>query len=333
MKKALLLITALITVSIYSFSQKFESRHFTVQKLADGVYAAIAKNGGYAICNAGIIDMGDGVVIIDPFMSPQAAEDLKSAATKLTGKSVKYVVNSHYHNDHIGGNQVFVGAKFITTSTTKSLIEKIHPEEISEHKISAPLQLEKIKNKNTAGMTPHEKEEHLMWKGYYEALVYSVDSLKTILPDLTFDKKTNLSGTKRSLQLLTYGTGHTESDLILYIPKEKIVFTGDLLFIKNHPWLGDGNTEKWKSYLDSIVALHPKILIPGHGPAGSVADIDTMKMYFESIEKIAKNCHDKGVLPENETSLKSLPPFQEWFLSVFFRPNIIRLYNKIYRKQ
>lgn len=72
---------------------------------ADGVYAAIYIPGGYSICNGGIIDLGDATLVFDPFMSQDATSELKKTAESLTGHSVTYVVNSHYHNDHIGGTR------------------------------------------------------------------------------------------------------------------------------------------------------------------------------------------------------------------------------------
>ena len=93
-------------------------RHLEIQKITDGVYAAIHRNGGHGICNAGIIDLGDATVIFDCMLTPAAALELKDAAKELTGREAKYVVNSHYHNDHIRGNQVFTNATIISTNKT-----------------------------------------------------------------------------------------------------------------------------------------------------------------------------------------------------------------------
>jgi cyclase len=320
-------------INLCAYTQTFQSKHFSIQKLTDGVYAAIAKNGGYAICNAGIVDLGDATLIFDTFMSPEAAADLKKAASQLTGHPIKYVINSHYHNDHIGGNQIFDGADIISTEYTRELIAINQPEEIADSKISAPLQLEKIKNIDTSTMTPHEFEEYIMWKGYLEAIVTSIDSLKTILPNLTFNDRLLLYGTKRQVQLLSYGEGHTKSDLFLYLPDEQLAFLGDLLFIQNQPWLSDGDPDKWKTYLDSIALLNVKTLIPGHGPIGTVSDIEPMILYMQNVNEVATSYYKKGILPQNDATLKSPPPFDTWTLSNFYKPNIISVYNCISKKK
>ncbi|MEO6190141.1 MAG: MBL fold metallo-hydrolase [Saprospiraceae bacterium] len=332
MKKLTFLTALLFILSFCSSAQTFQSKHFIIQKLAEGVYAAIATNGGYAICNAGIIDLGDATLIFDPFMTPEAALDLKKASQQLTGHAVTYVVDSHFHNDHIGGNQVFKGATIISTERTREMIAKFQPEEIAEDKTSAPLQLEKIKNKDKTTMTPHELEENIMWKGYFEALVTSNDSLKTILPDVTFIDQLMVHGTKRSVQLLTYGEGHTESDLFLYLPGEQIAFLGDLLFVQNQPWLGDGDPDKLKVYLDSIAMLNIKTYVPGHGPVGTVTDIEQMKLYIQSVNETATTYYKSGTTPQKDTTLKSPPPFDTWFLSNFYKPNVISAYKRMSKK-
>ncbi len=333
MKRITLLTALLFSISFFSYGQTFYSKHFTILKLADGIYSAISKNGGYAICNAGMVDLGDATLIFDPFMVPEAAEDLKKASQLLTGHKVKYVINSHFHNDHIGGNQVFDYAEIISTEITRELIAKFQPEEIADDRTAAPLQLDKIRNINTLAMSPHELEENIMWSGYYEAMVKYNDSLKIILPEITFNDRLILHGTKRTVLLLSYGAGHTESDLFLYLPDEQIAFLGDLLFIQNQPWLGDGDPEKWKTYLDSIGHLNLKILVPGHGPVGTVSNIDSMKLYFESIKNAAIAYYKKGILPENDLTLKSPPPWDNWFLSNFYRPNVISEYTRLYKSK
>ena len=100
------------------------SPHFTIHELAQGVFAAIATRGGAAISNSGIIDLGDSTLIYDTFLTPQAAKDLRTAAIELTGRDPEIIVNSHYHNDHIWGNQVFSPqARIISTSQTRQLIQ------------------------------------------------------------------------------------------------------------------------------------------------------------------------------------------------------------------
>lgn len=323
----------LLLLPLFSFAQQSGSKQFSIQKLSDGVYAAIATNGSHAICNAGIIDLGNATLIFDPFMTPEAAEDLKKAAEQLTGHQVKCIVLSHYHNDHIGGCQVFPGALIISTEQTRDLIAKYQPEEIADDKLNAPKALARTMMEDTSKMTAHEKEEHIMWMGYYEALVTSSDSLKVVLPDKTFTDEMMIQRNNFPINLISHGTGHTPSDLILYLPQQKIVFAGDLLFINNQPWLGDGNPDQWSKYLDQIALLHPKTVVPGHGPLGTTNDFNAMKEYFKTVKDTATAYHQRNMNPENEKKISSPAPYNGWFLSNFFRPNVIGEYQRLFKKQ
>ena len=332
MKKHLFLRSLFFCFPLCSFGQYFQSVHFTIQKCADGVYAVIAKNGQHAYSNAGIVDLGDATLVFDTFMSPDAASDLEKAAVQLTGHKVTYVVNSHFHVDHIAGNQLFDKALIISTEGTRNLILKYQLKEITDNGKAALLQLDTFNRKNTSTMSPVELGEHLFWKAYWDVIAKYHDSLRTVLPNLTFDNKLILHGTKRTVELLTYGKGHTESDLFLYLPMDQIAFVGDLLFIQFQPWTGDGDPEMWATYLDSIARLNVKILVPGHGPVGTVASIDSTKLFFKMLKETAMDYHKSGTLPENDLNLKTPAPFDKWFLSSMYRDNLIAEYNRLYRK-
>src|SRR5882724_3560786 len=163
------------------------SKHFNLKQLAPGIWAAIQNdNYGHAICNAGIVDLGDKTVVFDPFMTPEAARDLKETAEYLTGRKVTLVIDSHYHNDHIRGNQVFVpGANIISTEWTRNIMAASEKEEQEwEKKNAAGRALaEKEKLKKAADS---EKQDLIMWIGYYEGINKSLPELKITVPDIAF---------------------------------------------------------------------------------------------------------------------------------------------------
>src|SRR5512143_2185534 len=108
-----------------------ESSHFSVYELSDGIFAAIAVEGGAAVSNAGILDLGDRTLVFDTFLTPQAGYDLRLAAQQLTGREPELVINSHYHNDHIWGNQAFgPQTLFVSTAQTLDLMRTSGAEEL-----------------------------------------------------------------------------------------------------------------------------------------------------------------------------------------------------------
>jgi len=88
------------------------------------------------------------------------------------------------------------------------------------------------------------------------------------LPDLTFENEKSLDGATRKVQLKSKGKGHTESDLVLYLPEDKILYSGDLVFNNCHPYLGHGYPDEWKNWLNNILTLEVNTVVPGHGKLG-----------------------------------------------------------------
>ena len=100
-----------------------EPKHFRIEQVADGVYAAINRQDGWAIGNAGIVNIGDTTVVFDTTLTPASAAELRDSAEYLTGHPVSLVINSHYHNDHTWGNMEFMpGSLFISSSVTRELM-------------------------------------------------------------------------------------------------------------------------------------------------------------------------------------------------------------------
>ncbi|MFJ8529160.1 MBL fold metallo-hydrolase [Bacillus sp. NPDC094106] len=114
--------------------KEYFSEHFEVEKLEDGIYVAIAKEGGGSLANAGFIDMGNQTIIFDTFQTQQAAVDLKKVAEEITRHSISWVINSHWHGDHIRGNQVFESCNIISSHKTYEQMAEIHPSRIDKQK-------------------------------------------------------------------------------------------------------------------------------------------------------------------------------------------------------
>lgn len=281
----------------------FSSRHFTIEKLGNGVYAAIATNGGYAICNAGIVDLGDATLVMDPFMTPEAARDLKKAAEKLTGHSVRYVINTHFHNDHTGGNEVFAAATIISTQAALRHMRKELPPELEDNRKHASDKAASFHQKDRKNMSALELEEHVLWEAYYDGLAKSVGTLKLCYPQMCFTDSMVIHGSKRDVQLYDCGKAHSEGDLLMFLPEDKILFTGDVLFIGCHPWIGDGDPAHWDSVLQNIQQGEVAMIIPGHGRSGKKEDVAPLRQYFLDLRATAQQYRREGRNPHGDKAL------------------------------
>jgi cyclase len=311
-----------------------ESKHFQLQRLADGVYAAVASERGHAICNAGIIDTGDRTIVFDTFISPDPAKDLLRAAKRLTPQNVIRVVNSHYHNDHIRGNQVFPpDVDILSTATTLEGITHKEPEEIKWEKENIPKALVDTKSKLRLEKDPKRRRALTLSSVYYEAILKSHPKLVTRLPNITFEGSLTMHGTRRRVELLTFA-GHTDSDLVLYLPDDKIAFMSDLLFVNYHPYLPGCSPELFRKSLREVGKLGVQTLVPGHGPVGSPSDLTLLDEYIQTLESIARNMVKRGESPEEIRLQPVPPPFNDWsqFFEDLFAMNLCFLIKYVSQK-
>jgi len=305
-----------------------ESKHFQIEPLVDGVYAAIASEQGYASCNAGIIDIGDRTILFDTFLTPKAARDLLKVAEQLTSNKITHVINSHEHNDHIRGNQVFGSdVDIISTALTREAIARNEPKNIKLEKETIHKEIIDAQSKLDAEKDPKRRRELAFLISEMQDVSKSHCELKTRLPNVTFEHRLIMHGTNRTVELLPLA-GHTKSDIIVYLPKERIAFMGDLLFVNIHPYLASGSPEQWKQSLAEVEALGVEIAVPGHGPVGKSADLSAMLQYIQSLESIVVNMMKSGKSSE-QASFEPIPtPFDTWLcIEDFFVTNLKFLYK------
>ena len=306
------------------------SKHFTLQQVAESVYAAIATDGGAAICNAGIIDLGEQVVVFDTFLTPQAARDLRQAAINLFGRTPQIIVDSHWHNDHIWGNQVFANeAQILSSRRTRQLIASEGPKEVEQFTANAAQQLVSYQAQYKNASDEQRYQLKLML-GYYEGLAEAMPHLSLCLPSVTFDQRLTLHGTKRSAELISFEGAHTASDTVLYLPQEGVLFMSDLLFIDFHPYLGDGDPQGQQAALHELIQMEAKCFVPGHGPLGTRDDVQLLVEYIDYCTETAKALVDEGDGYEGKIAgLKIAERYQHWKLAYFFSTNISFLCKRL----
>lgn len=318
-----LFVVLIITTGTYSFSQSFDSPHFTLERIGDGIYAAIHRSGGQAICNAGIVDLGEEVLVFDSFLSTAAARDLKQAIIELTGKPVRWLVNSHSHNDHIRGNQVFApGASIISSSEIRDYLLKRGKEEAEEEQSYAPGRLVFYQLELQESKTEEEEQLARMWLGYFEAMVETYPDLVITPPDVVFKDTITFYGSKRSATLIEFQHGHMESDIVLYLPFEQILFSGDLVFIGMHPYLADGDPSGLKQTLEALLEWPIKTIVPGHGDVGDKEDIQAMIQYIDMAESMAGELKLQGKTPDDLDVAEIPEPYRDWKFLMFYKANL-----------
>jgi len=310
-----------------------ESRHFVVERLDDGIFAVIHREKGWAIANSGIIDLGEQSLVFDTFLTVQAATDLRIVAEQLTGNPVRVVINSHYHNDHIWGNQVFDSRTHIISSAeTRHLITTKGKVEYDWYKENSATRLKELQSEFANEEDEDRRTDISLWISYYQGLVETFPKLSVRLPNVTFSDRMNIHGADKEIELISFKGGHTGSDTILHVPSKRILFTSDLLFVGCHPYLADGDPSNLISTLDEINKLEPKILVPGHGPVGTKEDLNLMMEYILHCDQTTKNIIEEGKKEKDISNYPIPEKFSSWNHSNFYTANLSYFYEQ-YRSE
>ena len=310
------------------------SDHFELHQIAEGVYAAIAIEGGAAYSNAGLIDLGDRTLIFDTFETPIAADDLKSAAEQLTGRPASCIIISHAHDDHWLGNQVFADhTPIISTHETRAEMSE-RAEDIKDLQEN-PFELEeeiqefkvRLESETDERMRASINNSILRYR-------YALDMLPTLelrLPNQTFDSQLIFHGSQRSAELRTSGEGHTISDCYLILPEEKIVFMGDLGFFQCQPFMAFCNPEAWQAQLEGFEGSHFELFVPGHGPLGTKADLALQKRYITVLEGMVGRIVKEGGSVEDALQISLPEPFDAWLSGGMtrFEANVRSSYERL----
>ncbi len=209
--------------------------------------------------NAGIIVGQEGVVVVDTLATAKEAREMINDVRKITKKPIRYVVNSHTHFDHCFGNSEFAkeGAIIISHENGKVSLMKWGEKLIGI-----------VKN---MGMTDE-----------------LLEGTKISYPSVTFNDRLQIDLGDIVVDLYYIAPNHSTDNIIVYIQKEKVLFTGDILFTNFHSYIGSADLDGWKKNLDYIIRLDVDKIIPGHGPLSNKKDISDMKDYLITFDKNAK---------------------------------------------
>ena len=224
---------------------------FVLQKIGDGVWAAIVNDQGAAGGNAGFVIGDDGVAVIDTFQDPQPAKLLLAEIRKLTPKPIRFVVNTHYHLDHVNGNDVFAAAGATI---------------VAHRNVRAWIRTENVKMLDPP-VTAAKKAR--------------VASLT--MPTIVHDGHVDLYLGSRRL-VVRYYPGHTGGDSVVSVPDARVVFCGDMLWKDHVPNLIDATTSAWIQSLDTMgKEFQGYVWIPGHGGVANAQDVATFRKYLADL--------------------------------------------------
>jgi glyoxylase-like metal-dependent hydrolase (beta-lactamase superfamily II) len=264
------------------------SNLFNLQKVADGVFFAMAHPQAQVNCNAAIFVRSKDVVVVDAHSKPSAASSLIAQIKReVTTKPVRYVINTHFHWDHIQGNHAYVagGGKvdIIATSATKKLMQDLSLSRLKESLDLVPKQIDALRQRAAHSKSAPEKAFCAGQIHQYEAYQAELKDFKLELPTITFDGSYQLTDPAFDLHLGFHGHAHTAGDVFVHCPQARTLATGDA----SHGWLPfmrDSFPHQWPHTVDQVEQIDFKYTIGGHGPLQSDHTVMTcQRNYIEEL--------------------------------------------------
>ncbi len=323
-----------------------------IQALGHDVYAAIrtapiglAQNG-----NSLFVVNDSDVVVVDAQFTRAATLENIAALRRITHKPVSYVLNTHWHDDHVAGNQVyqdsFPGVKFLATAQTRAdLIALGRPNRTGTVE-NAPPAVEHYARLLAMGLgidslpaSELEKKSVTSALAIMRQYVAESGGFREVLPDSMTGRSITLRRGRRVIELHWFGRGNTRGDLVTWLPQEKIVSTGDLI-VAPIPFGFNAYPSEWIAVLDSVAALGPAILVPGHGPVmRDLTYLRTVQQALQAAREGTRAAVERGVTAQD---VQRAVPLDDWrvrmaddekWLNTLFRqffkgPVVARLYEE-----
>ena len=291
---------------------------FDIVKVADGVHAAVAAPAYKVNSNTAIIESEDGLVVVDTHSKPSAARAIIEQLRGMTEKPVRYVINTHFHWDHWHGNEVYPAtypdAEIVTNQITREAMLMKGLKRIQDHVRQGPGEIAKLKADLQAA-SPSQRTKLEADLRLAEAYLAEVKALKPALPTIAFEQTMKLYRRDREIHLLHLGRAHTAGDVFIYLPKEKVVITGDAM-IGWTPFMGDGYPDEWAATLDRLAQLDFTHIIMGHGNVTGREWLGTFRSYVhDMVEAVRQEAATGATLDEvkQRVTAKLAPRYEKPF--------------------
>ena len=281
---------------------------FELVKVKDGIYAALAKPQYKLNCNAAVIINEDDVLIVDSHSKPSAAKALLKQIGKITKNPVRYVVNTHFHYDHARGNQAFFSnysheVTLISSEQTRMDLIGIETARLKREVSELPGIVANLEQDFERESNSKRKQELAATLNQARTYQQELKSVELVLPQLTFDRSMILHKKDREIMFLFLGRGHTSGDIVVYLPREKVLATGDLVTAWV-PGMNDGFPNEWIATLGEISKLSIESVIVGHGAVSGRHVIEVQQNFLnEFISAVRAEIRKGSTLEQAQKSV------------------------------
>lgn len=264
------------------------------EEVAPGVFAFIQPDGSWGLNNTGFVTAADHVVAIDTCFTERRTRGLIEAIRGRAGeRQVRTLVNTHHHGDHTFGNFLFPNTTIIGHDLCREMVLR-------------------------EGFAAHRLFGGVEW-----------GDIVVAPPSVTFSDRLELWAGDTRVELIFVGPAHTTNDIVAWLPDQRVLFTGDVVFNGGMPFALAGSIWGWLDAVDVIRRLAPATIVPGHGPVCGPAVLDDIEAYLRLVLDAAKRGFDAGAAPLEVARGLDLGRFGDWLDGERLAANIHRAYSEL----
>lgn len=280
--------------------------------LGQGAYAWLAPEPGWGWSNAGLIADGDASLLVDTLFDLSLTDRMLRAMrdAEPRAKSIGTLVNTHANGDHCHGNELVVGADIIASSASAAEMSELPPEAMAAL-VEAAHELGPV----------GEYFLHCFGQFTFSGITHTP-------PTRTFDGELDLQVGDKPIHLIEVGPAHTRGDVLVYSPRDKVVFTGDILFIEGTPIMWQGPVGNWIKACELIEDMDVDLIVPGHGPVTDKHGVHAVKHYLQFVHEQARQRYDAGLSALEAARDIELAEYSAWSDPERIAVNVDSLYRE-----
>ncbi len=280
--------------------------------LGNDTYAYLQPDGSWGWSNAGLIVNGGRTLLVDTLFDLKLTGEMLDTmrAQVPASKTINTLVNTHANGDHTYGNQLVRGADIIASTAGAEEMDDLPPEALAKLMRAAP--------------DMGETGKFLL--DLFD--VFDFEGIRYTPPNLTFDGELTITVGEREVHLVEVGPAHTKGDVLVYLPSDKTVFTGDILFVKGHPIVWAGPVDNWIKACDLMLGWDLETVVPGHGPITDKTGVREMRDFLVYVKAEARKRFDAGLSVTEAANDIALDMYGSWSDAERIVVNVDALYRE-----
>jgi len=281
--------------------------------LGNGCFAWLQPDGSWGWSNAGLVVDGEATLLVDTlFDLPLTAEMLAAMRDAVpSAASIDVLVNTHANGDHCYGNELVAGAVIVASEACAKEMGAVPPQVLAQL----------VANADALGPVAAAFVRRAFGP-------FSFAGITLTPPTETFSGESIRQVGGKEVHLLEVGPAHTRGDVLVHVPGDRTVFTGDIVFANGHPVVWEGPIRNWVRACDAILAMDVETVVPGHGPLSGPAEVHALRGYLLYIEAEARRCYQAGLSREEAARAIALDDYASWGDAERIAVNVATLYRE-----